>query len=69
MNAPLAKNLEGPIWLHLNDECPKIGSGRRRVTVLHMGRKWVRVKQTYDALSSATRMSRHQWDILKQVTP
>ena len=65
----MTANLDPVVWLHLNDECPKIGSGRRRVTVLHMGRKWVRVKQTYDALSSATHMSRHQWDTLKQVTP
>lgn len=32
------------VWLHLHDEAPRIGSGRRRVEVVTRGRKWVTVK-------------------------
>jgi len=33
-----------PTTIHLNGEAPRIGSGRRQVEVVTVGRKWTKVR-------------------------
>mgnify|MGYP003154766604 CR=1 FL=1 len=32
------------LYLYLQDEAPRIGSGKRKVTVMSVGPKWVKLK-------------------------
>lgn len=51
------------IWLHLNDEIPRIGSGHRRVQVRSKGWKWVHL--VVPATGKVVRVSRKLWDRLQ----
>jgi hypothetical protein len=44
----------------LEDQCPRIGSGRRGITILSVGPKWARFKET--ATGTAGKLSRRDWD-------
>ena len=54
------------VWLHLNDEVPRLGSGRRRVEIMRLGWKWVKVRKP--SQDHTIRIKRNTWDNLKQVT-
>ena len=45
--------------IHLNDECPALGSGKRLVFIDKIGRKWVTLACPFDATSA--RVSRKVW--------
>jgi hypothetical protein len=48
--------------VHLVNECPRIGSGQRGVTVVTLGRKWVRIRET--ATGRSGRIDRRTWDAM-----
>ena len=56
----------GIVWLHLNDEVPRLGSGRRRIAIVQLGWKWVKVRKP--SQDHTIRIPRKTWDALKQVS-
>ena len=54
------------VWLHLDGEVPRLGSGRRRVEIVRLGWKWVKVRKP--SQDHTIRIKRNTWDNLKQVT-
>lgn len=54
------KRKRADLFVHFNDECRGIGSGRRGITVIKVGRKWVRIRETATARSA--RLDRRVWE-------
>lgn len=48
------------LFVRFHDECPRIGSGRRGITIIAIGRKWVRLRET--ATDRSARLKRAVWD-------
>lgn len=48
--------------IHLDDECPRIGSGVRGVQIVSVGPKWARFKET--ATQTPGKLRRPVWDKL-----
>lgn len=49
-------------YVQFDNEAPRIGSGFRGVTILKIGRKWVRIKET--ATDRVARLPRRTWEDL-----
>lgn len=54
------KQSDDVVLVHLDDEAPALGSGRRYVRVLSLGYKWVRVTNPHDT-SNAVRLTRRTY--------
>lgn len=46
------------VVLHLDDQAPKLGSGRRHVEVVSRGRRWVRVRDPHIPTAQCVRLPR-----------
>jgi len=44
----------------LEDQCPRIGCGRRGITILSIGPKWARFKET--ATGRTGKLAKRDWD-------
>ena len=48
--------------IHLQDECPAIGSGERGIQIVSVGPKWARFRET--ATQTPGKLKRAVWDRL-----
>lgn len=52
------------VRVHFMDEAPHIGSGRRGITIVALGHKWARIKET--ATGRPAKLKRALWDQLSK---
>jgi hypothetical protein len=60
------------LYLFLQDEAPRIGSGKRKVTVVSVGPKWVRLKYVKAKMKNRSiviyhKLPRKTWDRLMRL--
>ena len=58
------------VWLHLQDEVPALGSGRRAIRIVKIGWKWISIRgASAPSTTSNTRIPRKVWDTLARRIP
>lgn len=53
-----------PVTIFFHDECPRIGSGMRRVNLISCGYKWARIECA--ATGARARLRRAIWDAVSK---
>ena len=54
------KRPRSDVEIYLEDQCPRIGSGMRGITIISVGPKWAKFKET--CTERTGKLERREWD-------